>query len=222
MGGDAWTGALPLATAPSTCPVRAGPAPCTRAGAHPFPPAPTRGRWRWGAQCGPPQARRPPPAAQGRTLFPTWRHRRPELQQQEQHREVADPAAPEPQAGHGLTLRRALAGYLSGPHRLGRPAACECRCRAVWEEVRLPGRAVPRVAFAFAFALAPGVLGRGEKQRQIRDSIPTPSSRTSPGSHGDPRAAAPVPAVPPGAQRGDPDRQLRRNGSLPLFSLRIS
>lgn len=94
----------------------------------------------------------------------TWRHRRPELQQQEQHREVADPAAPEPQAGHGLTLRCALAGYLSGSHRLGRPAACECRCRAVWEEVQLPGRAVPRVAFAFAFALAPGGLGRGEKQ----------------------------------------------------------
>lgn len=156
------TSALPLATAPSTCPVRAGPAPGTPAGAHRFPPRPTGGRWRWGAQCGPPPAPRPPPAAQGCTRLPTWRHRRPEQQQQqEQPREVADPAAAEPQAGHGLTLRRALAGHLSGSRRLGRPAACECRCRTLREEVEgaAPGTGRPESRIRFRFCFSPRRAG---------------------------------------------------------------
>lgn len=86
----------------------------------------------------------------------TWRHRRPEQQQQEQHPEVADLAAPESQAGHGLTLGRAVAGHLSGSHRPGRPAAGERRCRAVWEEVEGAvlgtDRPVSRIRFRFCFS----------------------------------------------------------------------
>lgn len=61
----------------------------------------------------------------GSSTCGTWRHRRPEQQQQEQLREVADPAAPESQAGHGLALGRAVAGHLSGSHRT--PGAPSCR-----------------------------------------------------------------------------------------------
>lgn len=87
----------------------------------------------------------------------TWRRRQREQQQQEQPPEVAAPAAPEPQAGHGLPLGRALAGHLSGSHRPGRPAAGSSGRR--WR-AQFPGLAVQRVAFAFAFALAPGGLSR--------------------------------------------------------------
>lgn len=103
---------------------------------------------------------RPPalPSRRGAPPLPT-RRRGPERQQQQQQRgergERGEPAAPErrprpPRPRHP-------------PRRPRRPRADARAPRTRWR-APLPGPAAPRGAFAFAFALAPGGPGRGERR----------------------------------------------------------